>query len=110
MLSLFLNNKDVSGLVGPADPRCVLSSGAQAELDSVESELELVELQIAELLQKQAELTSRKNALLQSLGEACDAAQSSSSSSSKSKPEPVMSKKEMKRYDGTGGVITSLHC
>ncbi|KAG7234508.1 hypothetical protein INR49_004523 [Caranx melampygus] len=79
-----------------------LLNDAQAELDSVEAELELVELQITELLQKQAELTSRKNALLQCLGEACDAAQSSSSSaSSKSKPEPALSKKEMKRYDGT---------
>uniref|UniRef100_A0A8D0CP84 ATP-dependent DNA helicase n=1 Tax=Sander lucioperca TaxID=283035 RepID=A0A8D0CP84_SANLU len=55
-----------------------------AELDSVEAELELVELQIAELLQKQAELTSRKDALLQRLEEACDAAQPSSSSSSSS--------------------------
>lgn len=88
-----------------------LSSDAQAELDSVEAELELVELQISDLLEKQAELTSRKNTLLQCLGQACDAAQSSSSSaSSKSKPEPAMSKKEMKRYDGTGNVHTWLHC
>uniref|UniRef100_A0A4W6EY62 ATP-dependent DNA helicase n=1 Tax=Lates calcarifer TaxID=8187 RepID=A0A4W6EY62_LATCA len=76
-----------------------------AELDSVEAELELVELQIAELLQKQAELTSRKNALLQRLEEACDAAQSSSSSSStslkSSGANPVMSKQEMQRYDGS---------
>uniref|UniRef100_A0A8D3CZ66 ATP-dependent DNA helicase n=1 Tax=Scophthalmus maximus TaxID=52904 RepID=A0A8D3CZ66_SCOMX len=50
---------------------CVLfSSDVQAELDSVEAELELVELQITELLQKQAELTSRKDALLQQLEEA----------------------------------------
>lgn len=85
-----------------------LSSDAQAELDSVEAELELVELQISDLLEKQAELTSRKNALLQCLGQACDAAQSSSSS--KSKPEPAMSKKQMKLYDGTGNVHTWLHC
>ncbi|XP_018552644.1 ATP-dependent DNA helicase Q1 isoform X2 [Lates calcarifer] len=82
-----------------------LSNDAQAELDSVEAELELVELQIAELLQKQAELTSRKNALLQRLEEACDAAQSSSSSSStslkSSGANPVMSKQEMQRYDGS---------
>ncbi|GAA6224926.1 ATP-dependent DNA helicase Q1 isoform X3 [Lates japonicus] len=82
-----------------------LSNDAQAELDSVEAELELVELQIAELLQKQADLTSRKNALLQRLEEACDAAQSSSSSSStslkSSGANPVMSKQEMLLYDGT---------
>ncbi|XP_039999850.1 ATP-dependent DNA helicase Q1 isoform X1 [Xiphias gladius] len=80
------------------------NNDAQAELDSVEAELELVELQITELLQKQAELTSRKNTLLQRLEEACDAAQSSSSCSSSLKSSgaaPVMSKQEMQRYDGT---------
>nr|XP_046234839.1 ATP-dependent DNA helicase Q1 isoform X2 [Scatophagus argus] len=82
-----------------------MDDDAQAELDSVEAELELVELKIAELLQKQAELTARKNALLQQLEEACDAAQpsssSSSSSSKSSKAGPAMSKQEMQRYDGT---------
>ncbi|KAG7496019.1 ATP-dependent DNA helicase Q1 isoform X1 [Solea senegalensis] len=79
----------------------------QEELDSVEAELEVVELQIAELLQKQTELTSRKNALLQQLGEACDTAPSSSSSSlssastKSSGANSVMSKKEMQLYDGT---------
>ncbi|XP_070785238.1 ATP-dependent DNA helicase Q1 [Enoplosus armatus] len=79
----------------------------QAELDSVEAELELVELQITELLQKQAGLTARKNALLRQLEEACDAAQPSSSSSSSSSTskssgaKAVMSKQEMQRYDGT---------
>ncbi|KAL7370564.1 hypothetical protein ABVT39_003971 [Epinephelus coioides] len=81
------------------------SNDVQAELDSVEAELELVELQITELLQKQAELTTRKNALLQQLEEACDAAQPSSSSSSSSSKssgaDSVMSKKEMQLYDGT---------
>ena len=78
----------------------------QEELDSVEAELELVELQVTELLQKQAELTSRKNSLLQQLEEACDAAQPSSSSSSSSSKssgaDPVMSKQEMQRFNGTG--------
>lgn len=78
----------------------------QAELDSVEAELELVELQLTELLQKQAELTTRKNALLQQLEEACDAAQPSSSSSKSSGADPVMSQKEIKHYDGTGTVHT----
>uniref|UniRef100_A0A3Q3Q7G8 ATP-dependent DNA helicase n=1 Tax=Monopterus albus TaxID=43700 RepID=A0A3Q3Q7G8_MONAL len=77
----------------------------QTELDSVEAELELVQLQITELLQKQAELTSHKNALLQRLEEACDSAQPSSSSSSSSSKssgaDPVMSKQEMQCYDGT---------
>lgn len=72
----------------------------------MEAELELVELEITELLQKQAELTTRKNALLQRLEEACDAAQpsssSSSSSSKSSKADPVMSKQEIQLYDGTG--------
>ncbi|XP_070709863.1 ATP-dependent DNA helicase Q1 [Pempheris klunzingeri] len=81
------------------------TSDVQAELDSVEAELELVELQITELLQKQAELTTRKNALLQQLEEACDAARPSSSSSlslsKSSRPDPVMSKQEMQHYDGT---------
>ncbi|XP_035530569.1 ATP-dependent DNA helicase Q1-like [Morone saxatilis] len=81
------------------------SSDVQGELDSVEAELELVELQIADLLQKQTELTTRKNALLQQLEEACDAAQpsssSSSSSSKSSRADAVMSKQEMQRYDST---------
>ncbi|KAF0029333.1 hypothetical protein F2P81_018438 [Scophthalmus maximus] len=87
----------------------------QAELDSVEAELELVELQITELLQKQAELTSRKDALLQQLEEACDTAQPSSSSSSSSSLKSsgghsAMSKQEMQLYDGTGFtlVVTPL--
>ncbi|XP_042259041.1 ATP-dependent DNA helicase Q1 [Thunnus maccoyii] len=84
---------------------CSGSNDVQAELDSVETELELVELQITELLQKQAELTSRKNALLCHLEEACDAARPSASSSSSSSSKasgdvPVMSKQEMQRYDG----------
>ena len=79
----------------------------------MEAELELVELQITELLQKQAELTSRKNILLQRLEVACDAAQSSSSSSSSSLKSsgaaPAMSKKEMQRYDDRGTAHTWLH-
>ncbi|TMS03050.1 ATP-dependent DNA helicase Q1 [Larimichthys crocea] len=84
------------------------TSDVQAELDSVETELELVELQIADLLQKQADLTTRKNALLQQLEEACDAAQPASSSSSSSSfsskssgAGPVMSRQELQRYDNT---------
>ncbi|XP_041820336.1 ATP-dependent DNA helicase Q1 isoform X3 [Chelmon rostratus] len=78
---------------------------AQAELDSVEAELKLVELQITELLEKQTELTTRKNALLLQLEEAVNAAQPSSSSTSSSSKsygaDPVMSRQEMKRYDST---------
>lgn len=77
------------------------ANDVQAELDSVEAELESVELQISELLQKQSDLTARKNALLQQLEEACDAAQPSSSSSKSSGAGPVMSKQEIQRYDGT---------
>ncbi|XP_076578234.1 ATP-dependent DNA helicase Q1 isoform X2 [Chaetodon auriga] len=77
----------------------------QAELDSVEAELNLLELQITELLEKQAELTARKNALLLQLEEAVDAAQPSSSSTSSSSKSylacPVMSRQEMQRYDNT---------
>ncbi|TNN45337.1 hypothetical protein EYF80_044478 [Liparis tanakae] len=75
-------------------------SDAQAELDSVEAELELVELQISDLLQKQTELTGRKDALLLRLQDVCVAAQPSSS-----KPPgapPALSKQEMQLYDGTG--------
>lgn len=85
----------------------------QAELDSVEAELELVEVQIAELLQKQTELTTRRKSLLQQLEEACDAAQpsssSSSSSSKSSRADPVMSEQERRRYDRTGAVHTWLY-
>lgn len=72
----------------------------------MESELELVEVQIAELLQKQAELTSRKNALLLQLEEACDTASSFSSKSAAA--DLVMSKQELQRYDGTGTVHACL--
>lgn len=84
---------------------CGGANDVQTELDSVEAELELVELEISELLQKQAELTARKNALLQQLEEACDVAQPSSSSSSSSSKssgaDSVMSKQELECYDGT---------
>lgn len=83
------------------------SSDEQAELDEVESELELVELQIAELLEKQSQLNSRKGRLLRSLEKACDASgkphsSSSSSSSKESEAPPTMSKKELERYDKAG--------
>ncbi|XP_033987211.1 ATP-dependent DNA helicase Q1 isoform X1 [Trematomus bernacchii] len=77
------------------------TNDVQQELDSVESELELVELQISDLQEKQAELNERKNALLQELEEACDAAKPSSSSSKSSGATPVISKQEMLLYDGT---------
>ncbi|KAK5849114.1 hypothetical protein PBY51_008782 [Eleginops maclovinus] len=77
------------------------TNDVQEELDSVESELELVELQISDLQHKQAELNERKNALLQQLEEACDAAQPSASSSKSSVATPVISKQEMQLYDGT---------
>ncbi|XP_061662705.1 ATP-dependent DNA helicase Q1 isoform X2 [Syngnathoides biaculeatus] len=72
------------------------ANDVQAELDSVEAELELVELQIEDLLEKKTQLTSRKDALLRSLEDACDAA---SSSSQPSGMASEMSKEEMVRYD-----------
>ncbi|KAM9845800.1 ATP-dependent DNA helicase Q1 isoform 4-T4 [Aulostomus maculatus] len=75
------------------------TSDVQTELDSLELELEAVELQIAELLQKQADLTSRKNVLLRQLEEACDAAQLPAASASAD--NPAVSEEEMQRYDGT---------
>nr|XP_040030336.1 ATP-dependent DNA helicase Q1 isoform X3 [Gasterosteus aculeatus aculeatus] len=75
------------------------TNDAQAELETVDAELELIELQICELLQKQAELTCRKDALLQRLKEACNAAQPSSSKLSGA--NPVLSKQELQLYDGT---------
>lgn len=80
----------------------LLCSDVQAELDSVEAELELVEMQITELLDKQAQLTSRKSALLLQLEEACDTV--GTSSSKFSGPEPGMSNQELLQYDGTGNV------
>ncbi|MEQ2171682.1 hypothetical protein GOODEAATRI_013277 [Goodea atripinnis] len=79
----------------------------QAELDSVEAELELVELQITELLDKQAQLTSQKNALLLQLEEACGTVRPSSSKSLG--PEPMMSKQELQQYDGTGSTQPWFH-
>lgn len=77
----------------------------QVELESVEAELEVVELQIAELLEKQASLTSQKKRLLRKLEEACDSAQpsgsSSSSASSQSSRAGPISKKEMQLYDNS---------
>lgn len=73
------------------------------ELDSVEGELESLDVQIAELQKRQKHLTRRRDALLQKLEEACDAAQPSSSSKSKSTPSAsVMSKQELQRYDRAG--------
>lgn len=78
----------------------------------MDAELELIELQICELLQKQAELTCRKDALLQRLKEACNAAQPSSSKLSGA--NPVLSKQELQLYDGTGTLhsiyISYMHC
>lgn len=75
------------------------TNDVQAELDSVEAELELVELQISDLLQKQTELTGRKDALLLRLQDVCVAAQPSSSKSPGA--PPGLSKQEMQLYDGT---------
>ncbi|KAM9467391.1 ATP-dependent DNA helicase Q1 isoform 1-T1 [Clarias gariepinus] len=69
---------------------------ARAELDSVEAELELLELQISELLEKQASLTSRKNKLLKILDGSCTSAQPSGSA----KPsKPAFSKKDLQYYE-----------
>lgn len=90
-------------------PTGVPGSDVQEQLDLVEAELEEVDLQIAELQQKKAELNSRRDALLQHLEEACDAAEPSpSSSSNSSRLEPVPSRKELQRFDGTGTVNPQL--
>lgn len=69
---------------------------AQAELDSVEADLEMVELQISELLEKQAKLNSRKNKLLKILEGACSSAQPSGSSKS---PKATFSKQDLQHYE-----------
>uniref|UniRef100_A0A8C7R1N2 ATP-dependent DNA helicase n=1 Tax=Oncorhynchus mykiss TaxID=8022 RepID=A0A8C7R1N2_ONCMY len=63
-----------------------------AGLDSVEAELEVVKLQIAELLEKQASLTSKRKQLLRRLEEPCDSTQPSGSG-------PAMTKQELLRYE-----------
>lgn len=84
-------------------------SDVQEQLDLVEAELEEVDLRIAELQRKKAELDSRRDALLRRLGDACAAAGPSPSSSSRaSRPEPVLSKQELQRFDGTGTVNPQL--
>lgn len=66
----------------------------------MEAELESLEVQIAELQQRQKQLTKRRDVLLLQLEEACDVAQPSSS---KPKSTPaVMSKQELQRYDHAG--------
>ena len=80
----------------------------QTELDSVEAELEVVELQIAELLEKQASLTSRRKRLLRKLEEACDSAQPSVSSSD-SGSGPAMTKQELLRYENDGTVEVTMY-
>ncbi|XP_060759444.1 ATP-dependent DNA helicase Q1 [Neoarius graeffei] len=69
---------------------------AQAELDSIEGELELLELQISELLEKQASLTSRKNKLRKILGSSSDSAQASGSAKAS---KPALSKKDLQHYE-----------
>lgn len=83
---------------------CGETNGVREELEQVESELKHVEQQITELLLRQEELTSLKNALLCQLEEGCVSVQPSSSSSSfwkEHKAVPLMSKQELERYDGT---------
>lgn len=79
----------------------------QERLDTVEAELEEVDLQIAVLEQKKAELQHHRDALLHRLEEACDAAQPSSSSQA-SRGEPAASRQEMQRFDGSGSVHPQL--
>lgn len=79
----------------------------QERLDTVEAELEEVDLQIAVLKEKKAELHRRRDALLQRLEEACDVAQPSSSSQA-SRGDPAASRQEMQRFDGSGSVHHQL--
>lgn len=76
-----------------------MQGDAQAELDSVEAELEMVELQISELLEKQTKLNSRKNKLLQTLEGACSSAQPSGSSKPR---KPSFSKQDLQHYEESG--------
>ncbi|XP_036433594.1 ATP-dependent DNA helicase Q1 [Colossoma macropomum] len=69
---------------------------ARAELDSVEAELEVLELQISELLEKQASLTSRKNKLLKILEGSCESPQPSGSGKAS---KPAFSKKDLQHYE-----------
>lgn len=75
----------------------------------MDEELESLEVQMADLQQRQAQLSSRRKVLLRRLEEACEAAQPSSSSSTSSKSKSkstqsaaAMSQKELQRYDGSG--------
>ncbi|XP_076861490.1 ATP-dependent DNA helicase Q1 isoform X2 [Brachyhypopomus gauderio] len=69
---------------------------AEAELNSIDAELELLEAQISELLEKQAALTSRKNQLLKFLDGSDDSAQPSGSGKP---PKPAFSKKDLQNYE-----------
>ncbi|XP_066526085.1 ATP-dependent DNA helicase Q1 isoform X4 [Hoplias malabaricus] len=69
---------------------------AREELDSVESELELLELQISELLEKQASLSSRKNQLLKILEGSSDCSRPSGSGKAS---KPAFSKKDLEHYE-----------
>ncbi|KAI1888150.1 hypothetical protein AGOR_G00182070 [Albula goreensis] len=75
-------------------------NGVQKELEDVESELEVVELQIAELLERQAGLNSRKTQLLRRLEQACDSAHPQPSGSTQPS-DSGSAKQDLKRYEGT---------
>ncbi|XP_033845066.1 ATP-dependent DNA helicase Q1 [Periophthalmus magnuspinnatus] len=77
-------------------------SDVRAELLQVEVELQKVEEQISELLQRQEELEDVRKALLSQLEEGSrEGASSSSSSSSSSQGASAITKQELKRYDRT---------
>lgn len=61
--------------------------------------MEVVELQISELLEKQTKLTSRKNKLLKILEGACSSAQPSGSSKA---PKLSFSKQDLQHYEESG--------
>ena len=80
----------------------------------MDAELELVDLQIAELEEKQTELNARKSRLLKRVGAAGGGPKGSSSSSSSSSKAPVaappaLSKTELERYDKAGTMKNTGH-
>ncbi|KAJ8392310.1 hypothetical protein AAFF_G00076740 [Aldrovandia affinis] len=72
---------------------------AQAELDAVEAELEVVELQISELLERQTSLNSKKKKLVRRLEQACDSAKPSGSA--QPWPDSGSTKQDLQRYENT---------
>lgn len=88
---------------------CVsLGDEMQAELASIELELEEVEQQIASLLDRQSELNAQRTRLLKSLPDPLSSDGTSQSPGSSQPSQPRLSKQELQSYKNAGVVFILL--